>query len=260
MLVVHHIPADKQDPSKDLPWPGMLNPMLASTAAFARPLPDVDTSNEQSLIVKVCGMRDPENIRAVETAGADWMGFIHCRTSPRHVEEVPAYLPTRCRRVGVFVDAPTDLIAERTAAMGLTIIQLHGHETPDYCRVLRQNLPENVALMKMLPIATREDLLRTADYDDAVDLFLLETKRKATGLAHYGGSGQQFDWALLDAYASIRPFLLSGGIGPEDAATIVHLHHPRLAGVDLNSRFEIQPALKDAAEIRKFIQTIRQPL
>lgn len=259
MFIFHHTPADNHDPTKDCPWPGTLNPMLATPLAAVLPSWEASTGGGEHprMLVKVCGMRNAENIRAVEAAGADWMGFIFCETSPRHVVDRPAYLPEHCVRVGVFVDAAIDTIAAKQAAFGLSVIQLHGQEPPGYCTALRAALPEGMTLMKMLPIRTAGDLGQTDAYEDVVDMFLLEPKAKADGMEHYGGSGRQFDWQLVEHYTSCHPFLLSGGIRPEDASELVRLNHPRLLGYDLNSRFEIAPALKDATKIRTFIQTIR---
>lgn len=258
MLLVTPLPADEHDPAKDCPWPGTLNPMLAAPLAAAAPRLQIpDGNGDARPIVKVCGMRDPDNIRAVEAAGADWMGFIFCPASPRHVEEVPAYLPERCLRVGVFVDAPLATITARVRAFALDIIQLHGQETPAFCAALRSALPPGISLMKMLPVGTEDDLRQTETYDEVVDLFLMEPKTKAAGMSHYGGSGQQFDWQLLEAYTSEHPFLLSGGLRPEDAPALALLRHPRLLGFDINSHFEQAPALKDADKIKTFIQTIR---
>lgn len=213
------------------------------------------------MIVKVCGMRQSDNIRAVEQSGADWLGFIFHAPSPRHIDTPPAYLPVRSRRVGVFVSADVGTIAARQRSFGLDIVQLHGDFTPAFCADLRRALPQSVRLMKMLPVATADDLAATAGYDHCVDYYLLDTRQPMHGTtgtapAFYGGSGRQFDWTLLDAYRSQRPFLLSGGIGPQDAAAVAALRHPRLAGVDLNSRFETAPGVKDAAAIRTFIDTL----
>lgn len=249
-----------QHPTKDCPWPGVTNPMVAAPLALTGAAAGVDPTGAADggrRIVKVCGMREAENIRAVEAAGADWMGFIFCEASPRHVAAVPAYLPVHCQRVGVFVDAGIATIAAMQAAFGLDIIQLHGHETPDFCAALRPALPEGTSLMKMLPVSSADDLGQTTAYDEVVDLYLLETKAKAAGMEHYGGSGQHFDWQLLCGYASDHPFILSGGIRPEDATELARLTHPKLLGFDLNSRFERQPALKDAEKIKTFIHTLQ---
>ena len=268
MLFVTPTPADEHDPSKDCPWPGLLNPMLAAplSAAMAGGLP-VDEEGIKTPLIKVCGMREADNIREVEAVGADWMGFIFCPASPRHVSSLPSYLPVHCQRVGVFVDASPEEIATKVNDFSLHIIQLHGHEPPDFCQELRRVLPEGIVLMKMLPVREASDLQQTAAYEDVVDLFLLEPKAKALGARHYGGSGQQFDWHLLSHYPSAHPFLLAGGLGPADAPALAALWRQstasessglsRLMGFDLNSRFEVSPALKDPVQIKTFIQAIR---
>ena len=104
------------------------------------------------MIVKVCGMCQADNIRAVERAGADWMGFIFHSRSPRHVDALPAYLPTRCKRVGVFVNADISFVLHKVKAYGLNLVQLHGAETSEYCRRLQCCLPPDVGIIKMIPI------------------------------------------------------------------------------------------------------------
>ena len=268
MLFVTHTPADEHDPAKDCPWPGLLNPMLAAplSAAMAGGLP-VDEEGIKTPIIKVCGMREADNIREVEATGVDWMGFIFCPASPRHVSSLPSYLPVHCQRVGVFVDASPEEIASKVSDFALHVVQLHGHESPDFCQELRRVLPEGIVLMKMLPVREASDLQQTAAYEDVVDLFLLEPKAKALGAQHYGGSGQQFDWHLLSHYPSAHPFLLAGGLSPDDALALANLWRQSLSpeasglahllGFDLNSRFEISPALKDPLQIKTFIQAIR---
>lgn len=216
------------------------------------------------MFVKVCGMRDAANIRAVEALPVDAMGFIFAPRSPRFVGEKPDYLPSRCVRVGVFVDADLDCIAERTSSFGLGAVQLHGRETPAFCHELRRVLPNGVRLLKALPIREAEDFRLTADYEDAVDVFLLETKASQPQASAVGpldrlagGTGRQFDWTLLQHYAFSLPFLLSGGITPGDAARIKALRHPRLLGVDLNSRFETAPAVKNVSLLKQFLSEIQ---
>lgn len=204
-------------------------------------------------LIKVCGMRHADNIRQVEALGPDWMGLIFWPRSSRYVDRRPDYLPTRARRVGVFVDQPADEIVRIARDYRLDAIQLHGHETPaDLCR-LRTALGTAPALIKAFSISTAADLGRTADYDGAADYLLFDTK---TPLA--GGSGRQFDWRVLDAYHGTTPFLLSGGIGPDDTGRLAAFHHPRCIGIDLNSRFELEPGLKDVEKLKTFIKKIRE--
>ena len=176
------------------------------------------------MIIKVCGMREPENIRAVEATGTDWMGFIFFPKSPRFVENVPDYLPQQSKRVGVFVNASIDEIVEKIKPFQLQLIQLHGRETPAFCRELRQRIPADMKIIKMIPIATRNDIQMAESYTNDVDYFLFESKIP-TNRGSYGGSGQQFDWSILQCYQGSVPFLLTGGIGEEDAKQIYNEFH-----------------------------------
>ena len=193
-------------------------------------------------------MRDAENIREVEALGIDMMGFIFYPKSSRYVSERPKYLPTKCKRVGVFVDATIEDIRQHIADYSLDIIQLHGHESPDFIRQLRALCGDSIAIIKAFNIATKEDLEATAPYVGLVDYFLFDTKGPSAG-----GNGEKFDWSVLDAYNGDTPFLLSGGIGPDDAERILDYHHSKCIGIDLNSRFEIEPGIKDIVKIKTFL-------
>lgn len=205
------------------------------------------------MIVKVCGMREAENIRAVEALGVDWMGFIFWEHSSRNVCQRPAYLPTRAKRVGVFVDAPLDVVCQHVEAFGLDVVQLHGSESPTYLRDLRSSCDARLLIVKAFSIATRDDLLQTSLYEGLADFFLFDTKAQLVG-----GNGRKFDWSVLAHYDGSIPFLLSGGIGPDDASRLSAFSHPRLAGIDLNSRFEISPALKNVELLKQFLYDIQQ--
>ena len=198
--------------------------------------------------VKVCGMRDAENIREVEALGIDMMGFIFWPKSSRYVSARPAYLPQKCKRVGVFVDATVDAIRQHIINYSLDIIQLHGHESPDFIRQIRLLCDDSIAIIKAFNIATKEDLDTTAPYAGLADYFLFDTKGPSAG-----GNGEKFDWSILDTYHGDTPFLLSGGIGPDDAERIKSFHHPKCIGVDLNSRFEIEPGIKDIIKLKTFL-------
>ena len=205
------------------------------------------------MIVKVCGMREAENIRAVEALGVDWMGFIFWEHSSRCVSQRPAYLPTRAKRVGVFVDESLDVVCQHVEAFGLDVVQLHGSESPAYLRDLRSSCDARLLIVKAFSIATRDDLLLTSLYEGLADYFLFDTKGKSVG-----GNGEKFDWNVLNHYNGDTPFLLSGGIGPDDASRLSAFSHPRLAGIDLNSRFEISPALKNVELLKQFLYDIQQ--
>jgi phosphoribosylanthranilate isomerase len=197
--------------------------------------------------IKVCGMREADNIREVEALGIDLMGFIFWPKSKRYVAEPPQYLPTQVRKVGVFVDATLEDIRQHIQDYQLDIIQLHGHETQAFAKALKP-----AVIIKAFNIATAEDLTQTKPYEGIVDYFLFDTKAQLPG-----GSGEQFDWSVLSHYEGTTPFLLSGGIGPDDADRVKAFHHPQCIGIDLNSCFEIAPGLKDVNQLREFIKKIR---
>ena len=181
------------------------------------------------LIVKVCGMRDGENIRRVEALAPDWMGFICWEGSRRHVSGVPDYLPVKCRRVGVFVNPSVEYVDTRIKEL------------------------EPVEIIKAFGIATGKPFPDTAAYEDACDFFLFDTQTPTVG-----GSGQAFDWNMLSGYQGNTPFLLSGGIGPDSLPPLKDFSHPYWAGVDLNSRFETSPARKDADKLSAFLKALRE--
>uniref|UniRef100_A0AB33JRD4 N-(5'-phosphoribosyl)anthranilate isomerase n=3 Tax=unclassified Prevotella TaxID=2638335 RepID=A0AB33JRD4_9BACT len=235
---------------------------------------------KERLMVKVCGMRDAVNIDAVAKLGVDMIGFVFYEKSPRFVSMVDSlagFLPnytevqfrermnpsdsviTGClpKRVGVFVNAIPQTIITHVYNYQLDYVQLHGQESGTMIENLRKTIdPDirpNIKFIKALNVNTVEDIERCKEYEGVVDMFLFDASCDMGG-----GSGEHFNWDLLQAYAGTTPFLLSGGIGPEDADTIKLLNHPGLVGVDLNSRFEIKSGLKNVELLQEFIQTIRK--
>lgn len=214
------------------------------------------------MVIKVCGMREAENIRAVEELGVQWIGFIFWPKSSRYVSAPPSYLPQQAKRIGVFVDAPIDEVLQHVADYGLYAVQLHGKESAEYVRecTMRQQVLRTgrknaqCTFIKAFNIATPADLKQTEPYEGLVDYFLFDTKGPSVG-----GNGTQFDWTVLNAYHGTTPFLLSGGIGPDDASRIRAFHHPRLAGIDLNSRFELAPGQKDVTALARFLKELQAP-
>ena len=202
------------------------------------------------MIVKVCGMREPENIRAVEEAGADYIGFICYERSPRYVAGIPAWLPHSSKRVGVFVNADRDYILRRRDELQLDWVQLHGHETPDFCHGLKE---KGMQVIKAFALDRPADIEQVLPYEDVCDLFLFDTP-----CAGYGGSGKCFDWSLLNAYQQHTPFLLSGGLNGGSLEPLSAFSHPAWAGIDLNSGFETAPACKDANALRLFIEQFKR--
>ena len=197
-------------------------------------------------MIKVCGMRDAENIREVEALGIDLMGFIFWPKSSRYVSERPAYLPTKCKRVGVFVDEDIETVRRIADDYALDYIQLHGHESRAYCAQLK-----GLKLIKAISVSGEDDIATYKTYEGLVDYFLFDTKCPSVG-----GSGQQFDWTVLADYVGETPFLLSGGIGPDDAKRVKASHHSKCIGIDLNSRFEIAPGVKDINKLKDFLNAL----
>lgn len=191
-------------------------------------------------------MRDADNIREVEMLGIDMMGFIFWPKSSRCVSQRPDYLPKHVKRVGVFVDEDPEQVKQLAADYGLDYIQLHGQESPAYIFQLG-----GLHIIKAFNIATVEDLQQTQPYEGLVDYFLFDTKGKSVG-----GNGEKFNWDVLDAYQGSTHFLLSGGIGPDDAANVKAFHHPMCIGIDLNSRFEVTPGLKDINKLKRFLEQL----
>ncbi|WP_321331149.1 phosphoribosylanthranilate isomerase [uncultured Bacteroides sp.] len=199
-------------------------------------------------LIKVCGMREAKNIQEVEQLGVDIIGFIFYYKSPRYMFEIPAYLPTRAKRAGVFVNESKEMVNIIADRFGLDYIQLHGDESPGYCQSLKN---EGLRLIKAFSIDKEKDLHATKSYEGICDYFLFDTKCQ-----QHGGSGNQFDWSLLDQYTGQTPFLLSGGINSYSAKALKEFSHPKLAGFDLNSRFEFSPAKKDVKRLQTFLQQI----
>ena len=195
------------------------------------------------MIIKVCGMREADNIREVEMLGIDMMGFIFWPKSSRFASQRPDYLPKHVKRVGVFVNEDPEQVKRLADDYDLDYIQLHGQESPSYIFQLG-----GLHIIKVFNISTAEDLLQAQPYEGIVDYFLFDAKGKSVG-----GNGEKFNWDVLSAYNGSTPFLLSGGIGPDDATNVKAFHHPKCIGIDLNSRFELSPGLKDVAKLKEFM-------
>ena len=200
------------------------------------------------MIVKVCGMREAENMLAVAAGDIQWMGFIFYPKSARYYTAQAMVLPDRIRRVGVFVNAPIEEMLRKMAQYRLDYLQLHGDESPDVCRALSGK----ARLIKAISIASADDLRKADAYEGLVDYFLFDTKCDG-----YGGSGRRFDWSVLDSYQGATPFLLSGGIAPDSIAALRSFRHPKWAGIDLNSGFETTPGIKDASALHTFIHQLK---
>lgn len=212
-------------------------------------------------------MRDADNIRDISALGVDMIGLIFYPPSPRYVQQfssgagiIPDYAPDMGKtplRVGVFVDDMPQNIVTRVYNYKLDYIQLHGNEPRETLENLRATIDPDikpkVKIIKAISVSSAEDIKKYKEYVGAADLFLFDTECKTVG-----GSGEQFDWQVLQAYDGDVPFLLSGGIGPDDAELIKNFHHPKCIGIDLNSKFEIEPALKDVEKLKQFLVKVKK--
>jgi phosphoribosylanthranilate isomerase len=200
--------------------------------------------------IKVCGLRQAANIAAVGALPLDFVGFIFYPKSSRFVAEKPEIvLPAHVQRVGGFVNASVAEIEEKANLFELDYLQLHGDESPDFCQALAQ---KGYSIIKAYGVDAAFDWAVLEAYTAHCQFFLLDTKG-----ASYGGNGIQFDWDILKQYPYEIPFLLSGGIAPDSVEALQHLDIPQLYGIDINSRFEDAPALKNVPLIHQFIEQIK---
>ena len=211
-------------------------------------------SEDAALLIKVCGLREAGNIEAVAGLRPDFIGFVFHPASPRHAgatlrPELLRALPPDIRKVGVFVDETPAQILATVASFGLDAAQLHGQEPPAECADLRR---AGVLVIKAFPVGETVDWAAVQPYEGHCDYYLFDTKGAAPG-----GNGTAFDWELLRGYPLATPYLLAGGLGPEHAAALAELHLPGLAGVDLNSRFEMAPGRKDPIQLAEAIVILR---
>ena len=202
--------------------------------------------------VKVCGMREAQNIAEVALLTPDYMGFIFYDGSQRFAGSLaPESLDTLSsvtKRVGVFVNATADYISETIKKYSLDFVQLHGSESPELCAALRQQ----TGVIKAFGISEADDFKNVEQYEGYCDFYIFDNKTP-----NHGGSGNKFDHSLLHTYTGRTPYLLSGGITPEDAHLLLAFEDSRLIGFDINSRFEITAGIKNPLQIKKFMETIK---
>lgn len=206
---------------------------------------------ENRLKIKVCGMREAENLEQVCALGPDYVGYIFYPESKRFVGLGPdpalfKIPPPDITKVGVFVNEQIDRIVQLVEELQLDMVQLHGNEPPAYCEeLMRLEVPVIKALNP--PYSADKE-----DFTGVVRSLLFDSPGPG-----WGGTGRKFDWGLIEKQSIPVPFLLSGGIGPEDAKAIGELNQKNLLGVDLNSRFELSPGLKDVGLLKEFFKEIR---
>ena len=211
--------------------------------------------------VKVCGNNSVENFKALTEIEPDYVGFIFYEKSKRFIEDESIFkIFPNAERVGVFVNESIEQVIQKVQKFNLDVVQLHGDETPEYCKQLieakHQQLltSENFLdfkIWKAVGIKTAEDFINLTGYQQVVDSFVFDTKSE-----DYGGTGRKFDWELLKNYQLSTAFLLSGGIRLEDALVLKNYQHPQCIGFDINSGFEIKPGIKNIEHIKQFIDTI----
>ena len=204
--------------------------------------------------IKVCGITDQTVI--IDGLGIDYIGHIFWEPSKRYVNpEQIALQSTNNKRVGVFVDESIETVRKIGEKLNLKGVQLHANEDERYIEQLKIKLP-NTLIIKALAIATKEDLVHLNRFDKLVDLFIFDTKGRLPG-----GNGIQFDWNILSEYKGTIPFLLSGGIGPSDIDAIRNfkkqINHPQFLGVDLNSKFEDSPGVKNVEKLTNFVSSLK---
>jgi phosphoribosylanthranilate isomerase len=208
------------------------------------------------LIVKICGIKTHDLLDATIAAGADMVGFMHFPRSPRHVsiDELGGLISAARGRIQscvVLVNPDNSSVAE-VAALGPDWIQLHGPETPHRVEAIRAEA--GVEIIKALPIGSADDIARVAEFAAVADRILLDAK-PPKGADRPGGLGESFDWALLEALDQSIPFMLSGGLTPENVANAIRQVKP--SGIDASSGLETAPGVKNKKLIEAFIRNAR---
>ena len=207
--------------------------------------------------IKVCGMRNRENLSSLIALKPDFVGFIFYNKSKRYVDEFPQIkFPENIKKVGVFVNETPQEVIKKVNEFDLDCIQLHGNETPEYISQLRLlefgSKPFSKEIIKAFSVDENFDFEITDTYENVCDYFLFDTKGK-----DYGGNGIKFNWVILQNYLGKTPFLLSGGISKDDTEELKGINHKALVGVDINSGFEIKPALKNINDIKEFKKELK---
>ena len=202
--------------------------------------------------IKVCGLKEPENIKAVEGLSPDYMGFIFYNKTPRFVNELHLEtlnsIPSSIQKTAVFVNETAENINSIIDTYNFDAIQLHGSEQADFCNSFRSK----VKVLKAFGINENFNFDDLKDYVNKVDYFLFDTKTVI-----HGGSGKTFDWSVLKNYKLDIPFFLSGGLSLDNIHEVKQIKHPQFYGVDLNSKFEIEPGIKDIKKLEQAFNIIK---
>jgi phosphoribosylanthranilate isomerase len=205
--------------------------------------------------IKVCGLKDPGNINDVNALSPDYVGFICYDLSPRFIsglqpELLPA-LPETLIKTGVFVNEAKETINALIDRYGFNAVQLHGNESPEFC----EEFKGRVKVLKAFGVDEDFNFELLNAYANSVDYFLFDTKTPK-----HGGSGTAFNWSILQKYTLDVPFFLSGGLSLDNLPEVEKIKHPQFYGVDLNSRFETEPGIKDIELLKQAFNILRQSL
>jgi phosphoribosylanthranilate isomerase len=207
-----------------------------------------------SLKIKVCGMKFQANIRELAALEPDFIGFIFYPPSKRFIgvdfeKQDIDHLNPSINRTAVFVNAQLHEVVEFSNLYGIKTIQLHGNESPEFCEELKN---KGFTILKAFGIDENFNFEVLKDYFNEVDYFLFDTKT-----SEYGGSGLSFNWNVLDKYKLEKPFLLSGGLSLDNLPEVLKITNKNFYGIDLNSKFEIEPGVKDIEKLKNAFKLIR---
>ncbi len=206
----------------------------------------------KTIAIKICGMRDKENIAQVSLLGPQYMGFICYEKSPRFVGNeftIPEGLSSSIKKVGVFVNESDKVITSKVKSIGFDFVQLHGDEEPRSCLELKGS---GLKIIKAFSVDDDFDFSRTKPYKEAVEYFLFDTK----GM-YYGGNARSFNWSVLQKYDQEVPFFLSGGLSPENVIALGDVMEMNLHALDFNSGVELSPGVKNLEKVKVAINVAR---
>ncbi|WP_367754096.1 phosphoribosylanthranilate isomerase [Flavobacterium sp. WC2430] len=203
--------------------------------------------------IKICGMKYPDNILELGALLPDYMGFIFWKKSARYFDGIIPELPKSIKKTGVFVNESIATIVEKVKQHDLQAVQLHGKESVAFCAELKKTLLKDIEIIKVFSILDTFDFEQLKPFESVCDYFLFDTKGKLPG-----GNGTTFDWKVLEKYPSSKPFFLSGGIGLEELIDVNEILKTNLPvhAIDLNSKFEIEPGLKNISFCREALQSV----
>ena len=199
------------------------------------------------MIIKVCGLKFEQNLIDVASLDIDMVGYNFYEPSPRYVQNTLPIIPSKIKKVGVFVNASESNILQKVRDYRLDYVQLHGDESPEFCKKIKEIIP----FIKVFRIDDHFNANHMKEFEFC-NYFLFDTATK-----QFGGSGKKFDWSLLKELDIKVPFLISSGIGPDDLDDILKFRHPTFKGIDINSKFELSAGLKDVGKVKNFADGIK---